>query len=216
MTTDIDQDFTPTLAQVIKDAVEQRLTEVHVCLPAQVVSYDSSKQMATVQPSFLRKYQTGEVVQMPVINNVPVAFPRAGKAYLSLPMNAGDHVLLVFSERSLDVWLSAGGIVDPNDSRKHHISDAIAIPGCYPFNNPISGASSSDVVLGNDQSKIVLQPSGKFKIQKTGGDELFDLIDQLFQLFAATTTMTLMGPQPFVNSAQYLLLQAKFAAMKGA
>ena len=130
-------------------------------------------------------------------------------------MNAGDQVLLVFSERSLDVWLSAGGIVDPNDTRKHHISDAIAIPGCYPFNNPITGASASDVVLGNDHSQIVLQPSGKFKIQKMGGDELFDLIDQLFNLFLATTTMTLMGPQAFVNLADYTMLRAKFAALKG-
>ncbi len=210
----VDPEFTPTLAQVITDAMEQRLTEVHTAMPGSIVSYDSAKQLAVVQPSIMRKYKTGEIISFPVIYNVPVAFPRSGKAFLSLPLKAGDSVLLIFSERSLDIWLSGGGTVDPQDVRKHHISDAIAYPGIYPANNPFVG-HATNLLLGNDKAVISLDPSGKFQLKNTAGDELFDLIDKLFLLFDQTMVFTMLGPQGFINIADYDQLRAKFAALKG-
>ena len=67
-----------------------------------------------------------------MIYNVPVLFPRSRKAAVTFPLEKGDTVLLVFAERSLDEWIEKGGNkVSPEDPRRHDMSDAIAIPGCF-------------------------------------------------------------------------------------
>lgn len=56
---------------------------------------------------------------------------------LALPVAVGDTGLLIFSDRSLDVWLATGGIVDPGDDRRHALSDAVFVPGLRPFSSPL-------------------------------------------------------------------------------
>jgi hypothetical protein len=63
-----------------------------------------------------------------VVNEVPVLMPQGGGFQVKVPIAKGDVVLLVFSDRSLDIWKSKGGEVDPVDFRQHDVSDAIAIP----------------------------------------------------------------------------------------
>jgi hypothetical protein len=59
-------------------------------------------------------------------------------------------VALVFSDRSLDRWLNAGGVVDPGTYRMHDLSDAIAIPGLHPWSAPWTGLDATAVTLGKD------------------------------------------------------------------
>ena len=205
---------TPTLAQVIRDAIEARLLDVHTAMPATIVSYDAAKQKASVQPVLQKKYASGKVVTLPVITNVPVVMPRANKAFISLPLKAGDHVLLIFSERSIDRWAQKGGVTDPNDPRKFSLSDAFAIPGGYPFSDVVAG-SATDLIIENDNAQIQLKPSGKFKVNKKGGDELFDLLSQTLQAILDARTMTAFGPQPFLNLSTFAQLKAKIDALKG-
>lgn len=203
----------PSLAKVLKDAIESRLVDVHTAMPGVIVSYDSSKQQAQVQPSLQRKFAGGTVSALPPISNVPVVHPRGGTASILLPIAAGDPCLLIFSERSLDNWKSQGGISDPADTRKHHLSDAFCIPGGSAFNGSVAG-DSSDLIIKNGTSVITIKPSGKFKVSN-GTNELFDLIDQLFTLFSQTQVLTAIGPQMFVNLPDYAMLKAKFASLKG-
>lgn len=128
---------TPTFEKVVQQAIQIAVAELRVSLPAYVERYDAQKQQADVQPAIMKKYGTGEVVKLPIIPNVPVVHPRAGTAMVHLPIKKGDVVQLVFSDRSLDRWLSEGGVVDPLEGRKHHLSDAVAYPGGYPFSDPV-------------------------------------------------------------------------------
>lgn len=149
---------TPSLQKVIDDAIESKLLEVHTCLPARVTRVDVTKAQCDVKPLIKRKYANETIVELPVITNVPIAFYRAGQAFVSLPVKVGDIVELRFAERSLDLWLTKGGTVDPLDSRRHHLSDAIAYPGIYPFTDPPTGASATDIVIKNETSKITIKP----------------------------------------------------------
>lgn len=205
---------TPTLAQVIQDAIDAKLLDVHVSMPGTIVTYDAAKQKASVQPSLQKKYATGKLITLPVITNVPVIMPRAGKAFVSLPLKAGDSVLLIFAERSIDRWSQKGGVNDPGDPRKFSLSDAFAIPGGYPFNNTFSG-DAEDLIVENDNAQIKLKAAGKFQVKKKGGDELFDLISQSLQAIIDARTMTAIGPQPFLNLASFIALKAKIDALKG-
>lgn len=155
---------TPTLAQVIRDAIEARLAEVHTSIPAQIVSFDDATCLATVQPCLKRKYTVdNELVDLPKIVNVPVVMPRGGGAVIMFDLQPGDYVLLVFAERSIDKWITSGGKVDPKDPRKHQLSDAFAIPGGYPKSVPPTGAtckvqfSQTGVMISNSIGNFVFE-----------------------------------------------------------
>lgn len=141
----------PTLTDVITTAMDVRLEDMHVSMPGRVVSYDATKQSASVQPLVKRitTDETGARVTetLPIINDVPVVFPGAGSYAITWPITVGDSVLLVFAETSLDRYLLSGNIVDPIDPRRFALSDAIAIPGLRPFNNPVPSVPTNALVI---------------------------------------------------------------------
>lgn len=150
----------PTLEDLVQYMLEKRIADLHVSLPARVVRYDHTLQQADVEPLVQRVYQDGTGITLPVITNVPVWHPRAGNAIIHVPVAVGHVVQLVFSERSLDVWKSKGGIVNPKDVRKNTLSDAIAYPGGYPFTDPaaVTDATAITIKLGNSELRI--KPDG--------------------------------------------------------
>ena len=139
------------LSEPLRAAVESVMSELHVCLPGRIERYDHTEQRAEVKPLLRRNYRDGDEPDMPVIADVPVIWPRAGGASLTMPVQAGDGVLLVFADRSIDRWLAQGGEVTPNDRRKHDLSDCVAIPGLVPF------AGFGDVEATRDPDAVVVQ-----------------------------------------------------------
>lgn len=124
---------TPDLPDVFDSAVGRILSGVNTSCPGVIVAYDDSTLRAAVQPSIKRRFQNEEgeyvVQKLPVINEVPVIFPGSGERRVKFPVKKNDTVLLIFSQSSLDKWLETGGIVDPEDGRRHSLEDAVAIPG---------------------------------------------------------------------------------------
>lgn len=144
----------PSLAAVLNTFKAQMFADMRVSLPARVERYDASTQTADVKPllkdAFVEEDGTRAIESLPVVTNVPVVFPGAGGFRLTFPVRAGDTVLLVFADRSLDAWLAQGGEASPSDDRRHNLSDAVAIPGLHPNNAPWSGAEEGVVTLGSD------------------------------------------------------------------
>lgn len=153
---------TPSMEELHIESARAATAKVHTCLPGIVVSYDATTQSATVQPAVRGKYRapgTGELVsyQMPVIANVPVAFPSAAGISITWPLAAGDPVTLVFAERSIDEWKTVGGNdATARDVRRHDLSDAIAIPGGRPFSDavPAGGIDATALVMRADLIKL--------------------------------------------------------------
>jgi hypothetical protein len=148
----------PSLATVIVDHVRAHLDELHTAMPARVESYDPATQRADVQPLVKDALPDEEApggvraVSFPVIPGVPVLFPGGGGFRVTWPLQRGDGVLLVFSEVSLDVWKHGppGEVVDPEAYWRHHLADAVALPGLRPFTQPWTGASTTELTVGLD------------------------------------------------------------------
>lgn len=157
----------PTLQELIKMAIEARITDVHVALPAIVQKYDPKKQVVDVQPALKKKYSDGTVTNLPLISNVPVQFPRSGMGYLHIPLKKNDYVMLVFQERSIDNFMLKGGVVDPEDFRKHHLADAVALAGFWPQGSELEGEADK-VDLVNGEAMVRLLEDGKTLIGKKG------------------------------------------------
>ncbi|TQE99505.1 MAG: phage baseplate protein [Spiribacter salinus] len=148
----------------LQRAVDTLSSQLRVALPAQVESYDPGTQRASVKPLINRNYADGAVAEMPVIAGVPVVWPRGSGASLTMPLNRGDGVLLVFSDRSMDEWLGSGGAATPSDRRKHDLSDAIAVPGLYSFAAGGLAENNEDVLLTYSGSQVRLKPGGAVEI----------------------------------------------------
>ncbi len=204
---------TPTLAEVINDMIEAKILDVHVSMPGKVDTYDHTQQKADIKPLLRKKYTVngGTVVEIPVIPGVPVQCPAAnnGAAYIHLPLKPDDLGLIIFTDRSIDTWLSGDGeITSPNDPRHHDLSDAIFIPGIRPFKQPLSNTSADNFILQNGPMRIELDPSGKISI--TGAsNEMVSVLSDLIDHLVNAQVITMMGPQPFLASTVALLEEDK-------
>lgn len=218
----------PTFIELLRGAVTRSVQDLHVALPGSIEDYDAATQKASVKPLIKVPLADGTSQSLPVIPDVPVVWPRGGGALLSFPLERGDGVLLVFSERSLDEWLSQGGEVAPEDPRTHHLTDAIALPGLSPFSDA-SQADARDVVLRFNETEVRLAKAGDFSVQTPGGFlrvnkdgtcalggavELVSVIDALLDQLIAMTTTTSLGPQPPINLPAFVSLKARLALLR--
>lgn len=158
----------PTLAEVIQVMIDSNLIDLHVCLPGKIVKYDSSTQMATIQPSLLKMNENFTVpYPWPPVPKVPIVFPRAvsGQAFIHMPLIPGDDVVMVVSERSLDNWKQTGILTDPADRRKFNISDAFAFPGGSgePFAFEVDDDKA--IEIKNLLSLLQVKPTGEFNFE---------------------------------------------------
>jgi hypothetical protein len=205
---------TPT--DIIRQAISSQLCSVHTCLPAEIVTYDYTVQKATVQPLLRKRYRDGTVQALPEITNVPVIFPRSSSFSMHYPLNQGDNVMILFSERSIDQWLTSGGEITPLDSRKFDLSDAIAIPGLYPFSSPSPAEDNTSYTIEIGSAKFKMDPTGTFCMHGVA-DELLDLISQIVGQLIVFNGAN--GGGPVVLNPAYLVtlnaLQAKINVMKG-
>lgn len=189
---------TPTLAEVIRAALDARLVDVHTAIPAKVVRYDASKCLVDAAPlvkaPVLAEDGSTSFDALPVVPNVPVSFPGAGGFRVTFPISVGDTVLLVFSEASLERWLQFGGEVDPEDPRRFALSDAVAIPGLRSFADVEAAATDavviesngSDVRLGTKTANEALALASKVAIE----------LDAIRTAFAAHTHVSTVPPNP--------------------
>lgn len=207
-----------TPPDIFSDAVWSILSTVHTCLPAVVIDFNPSTNKATIQPALNKAYFSGEM-PMPVLTDVPMMFPKN----IVFPVNEGDYVLLLFAERSIDLWLNEGGVVTPNDRRKFNLSDAIAIPGLQTFNDDFSGNDGTSFKISYAGSNIRIEQNGNIIIE-TGNrvgignstTEVLDIISQLMALLQGTTVMgtSFGGPLNPAFTAQVLLIQNQIDALK--
>jgi hypothetical protein len=146
----------PSLYNAIEQVMTSILGTIHTALPGVIDKYDYAKSRAEVKPMLSRKYGDGTVVEMPIIPNVPVVWPRTSAGCMSFPLQRGDFVLLVFSERSIDEWLHKGETLVPGDPRRFNLADAVALPGFFPFVNSTLIPNNEDfqVIFNGNTIKI--------------------------------------------------------------
>lgn len=146
----------PEPEELLQVAFDHYVSDVHTCLPGRIEEYDAKTQKASVKPLIKRltllEDGTELLEELPIIPDVPVQFPRTASFFFTLPVRKGDLVVLHFAERSLDNWLSGKGEdTDPDEFRMHDLSDAIAVPGGYPFGVALQDVDPDRIALGKDE-----------------------------------------------------------------
>ena len=213
-----------TMTDAIRQSILFQLNNVHTALPGAIISYDYTLQKASIQPLLNKSWADGTTTVMPVLENVPVIFPRSGGASLTFPVVQGDPCLLLFIERSIDQWLTQGGQVTPQDPRKFDLSDAVAIMGLSPFSTTSPAMNNSDVLLTYENSSITIKANGDIVINTSGKvaignstTELLNIVSELMGYLQGATVMgpAFNGPLNAAFIAQVAAIQTQLDAIKG-
>ena len=121
-------EITEAFLQSTLDALKRDiLSSLHVAMPGNIVSYDASSGLASVQPAMCRRTTAGEILTAPPLSGVPVFLPSSDYS-----VSAGTPCLLLFLDYCLDGWLESGQPVLPASPRQHDLSDAVALVGYAP------------------------------------------------------------------------------------
>ena len=161
-----------TIDTLVEMVFDNRVSDIHQCLPAKVVSYDPATQKATVQPLIKYRDRTaGEdsngLVDRALIQNVPVVMFGTDQCIISVPVKVGSKVLVIFSSADVDTFLLSdnNSTVDPNSVQMYGYKDCFAMPFApIPFSKAI-GSDPSDLVFKmnagtGSENKVTLKQSG--------------------------------------------------------
>lgn len=143
--------------QQIEETAQEVVDNIHTAMPGKIVSFDPAKCLAKVKPIGRFLTPDDELMDYPVITDVPVIFQYSEKAKAGVffPVKKGDGCLLVISETELDEWRT-GAVSDA--TLRFDLTSAIAIPGLANKGAPAVNETYSDdavmVVSGNTKIKV--------------------------------------------------------------
>jgi hypothetical protein len=175
------QSHVPTLQQGILSVIDGVLNHLHTCLPGIVERYDYKTQTAEIKPALKRKFADDTEVELPIIPGVPVIWPGTQDGGMSFPLNRGDTVALIFSERSMDEWISRGGVVSPADGRQFDLTDAMAIPRIVAGATAGHADNNDDMVLKFKSALIRIKSNGDIEIGGLNPASLQNVLTKTFK-----------------------------------
>lgn len=183
--------ITPTLDDVIEEAISRFVTDLHTAIPAKILDYDATTQTCTAQP-LIKRASVGEdgervVELLPPVNHAPVLCIGGNGFAMTFPLTAGDTVLLICSMLSIAKWMSVGQSdpVDPDDDEQFDLTDAIVIPGVRNIANALSTSPTDGMTIGRDGGTANIKITAT-EIQAGGTDELAKKSDNARIIYAIT------------------------------
>lgn len=152
----------------LDDAEESTLTALQglqskmwTSLPGVVTRVDLVKQTVEVQPTIqgvmTDRNNEASNVNMPILADVPIVWPRAGGFALTFPVKVGDEVLVVFASRAIDSWWQSGGIGPQIEARMHDLSDGFAILAPTSQPKKLPNVKASAVQLRNESGNAYIE-----------------------------------------------------------
>jgi hypothetical protein len=155
----------------LRVALDGRQSNLWTAFPAIVESVDFAAMTLEAQPAIQGVVNnpdgiTTTVVNLPLLVDVPICFPSAGGFLLTLPIKAGDEVLIIIASRCIDAWWQNGGVQPPMEARMHDLSDGFALPGPRSQPKVVGGISTTGAQLRNDSGTtyIEIAANGKIKL----------------------------------------------------
>lgn len=203
--------LTPTLADVIDFYLANDRAELHVAVPGRVQSYDAAAQTVVVEPQTKKVSRDADdtriVDTLPVLPAIPVSWPRGGGYFLSMPLEAGDGGLIVFTDTDIGAWRDSGQVADPGDERRHGLGGAVFVPGLEPVARALTGAGTGHLVVGKEGGPAIHIDGFTVQLGAAGGDfvALANKVDQVI------TDILTAATAPGANPASFLAAIAAHA-----
>lgn len=224
-----DGDFVDTMDTWL----QARLEALHTTLPGKIQTYNPQTRTATVVPGVRLRSMHGDLIDIKPIAGVPVVWPGSAKfSLIPASLEAGDGVLLHFSEAALGTWLNGTDVHDPEDETRFSLHDCIAVPGLWQIPK-VPGAQDlggADFGLAGAKGEVLGGKGGKLDLHTQNThlraelEKLWAAIDTLAgHLQDLSTTNAVVGSPCVQNPITKALIQttqrpgweADKAALKG-
>lgn len=127
-----------SINDVIRNDIESVLMMTYTSIPAIVLSFDSTRQVAKVKVATDTPTYYGDNIDAAILEDVPVMFPQGSDWVIAGTLEAGDAVLLVVPHYGIEEYLQGpkGKEGKPQSVRRHDLNEAVALPGMFTFNEP--------------------------------------------------------------------------------
>lgn len=151
-------------------ALENAQSQIWTATPAIVQGVNLAAQTLSVQPAIQGTLSnpdgTTQTVNLPLLVDVPIVWPRAGGFALTFPIAVGDEVLVVFGARCIDSWWQSGSVGAPAEARMHDLSDGFAILAPTSQPKKFANVSSTNVQLRDTAGTtyVEITPGGKARV----------------------------------------------------
>ncbi|WP_145525336.1 Gp138 family membrane-puncturing spike protein, partial [Yersinia rohdei] len=200
------------LAETLRTLQSSVSSQLRVSMPGIVQSFNADSVTCDIQIG-IKGESGGESINLSVLTNVPVIFPRGGGVTMTFPIKAGDECLLVFGDRCIDFWHQSGEIQETVDERQHDLSDAFAIIGPQSQAKKISGISTSAAQFRSDDGSTYFEinpTTQKIKIVAPGGLDIVTpkaefsaevLVNGLFTFLGGLVGSAAAGVSAKINGA---------------
>ncbi len=185
--------ITPSTSDIFTIALDGMLLDFRVALPGIIKTYDNAAQTAEVQLMVKRVVEdtNGDLTEesFPVLPDVPVIFPRGGTFGITFPLAAGDNVLVLFCDMSIDQWRAKNRESAPDDLRLHDTNGAVCIPGLYATGQEFQSAHATHMVMGKDDGvKMYFKTDGVIHAGEENAQEFVAMAQKVFNELSALRT----------------------------
>lgn len=163
---DLSGDKTGRPYDYLKKIIDQETLNLGVAIPAIVESFDPATQEIEAVPVIRRRLRAEDgslsVDDRTKHIKIPMCTPyvRTLGFSLTMPIQPGDAVMLVFQDRGIDLWQETGAISDPPESdgtRAHHYTDAIYVFGPISLADAIEDFQIDSTELRNRDRSCAIQ-----------------------------------------------------------
>jgi len=153
------------LPSILFNRLNDTKEEIKVQLPCKVVEVNNGGNEVSVQILDYTSDQQGNLVEYPIIPNVPIRQPMdSGKAYIRLPIQKGDTGTIEFFDSDVSDVVTTGIYSYTEEEEWHSLNYGLFTNGFLPDNKLFSFDVNSKIVIGTK--------NGQFTFKVNENDEL--------------------------------------------
>jgi hypothetical protein len=140
----------PDLKVVLKD-LKNEIFSTFNCIQIGIIEkVTPANQTVEITLQIKRAAVDGTSTAIPLLVDCPYFVLQGGGAYIDMPISKGDYCVVLFNDRDIDTWWSTANMTDPNTTRKHSLSDGIALVGINPKPNALPMDGTKTRVINPD------------------------------------------------------------------
>lgn len=181
------------IKKLVNAIVSKRIAHIHTTIPAQVVSYDATKNTCSIQPCIgvMRTDDTDTgYSDFPQLDDIPVGFPGNGDAFLTCPVKADSYGIYHVAEEDINNWLNSGGVVAPSSVDRFNLDSGFFEPRAPWMFDSSFGEIATDrcsIRTRDGSAEISVLENGQIEIKTTGEVIINDGSDYGVQFTAMKT-----------------------------
>lgn len=136
-------------------------------LIGKIIEFYPNTQTADIQIQHIDEYK-GELFTPIILTNVPVFINGTSTAYITMPNLVGSNCVLLIMDKNIDAFLATGEMYQPSTTRKHDITDCIALLTFKTQVDAIQDYDNEAINIGYENSHIRV----KREIEINGSDNI--------------------------------------------